>query len=84
MKMHLLAVDERARCQGLGQKLISLTLDAARSDGCDAIELTSIKKIYGNAIRLYERNGFVAVKEMEAPGVYFGDTAVVVYRKELY
>lgn len=82
IKMHLLAVDARARRQGLGQRLIDLALEAARADGCAAMELESIKTIYAGAIRLYERNGFNFVKE-RVTQYYFGDRAVVGYRKEL-
>ena len=55
---------DRARGQGLGHRLMTATLDAARGDGARGIYLTTFAGL-GAARRLYEKFGFRLVHEAE-------------------
>jgi GNAT superfamily N-acetyltransferase len=59
-----LYVSDQARGQGLGQKLYARTEDFARSAGYHRIWLDSSRRFTG-ARRLYERNGFVLLEELQ-------------------
>ncbi|MDF1657876.1 MAG: GNAT family N-acetyltransferase [Verrucomicrobiales bacterium] len=55
-------IDQEFRSRGIGQKLISHAVELAKRRGCHLIQLTSDKR-RPEAIRFYERQGFVSSHE---------------------
>jgi GNAT superfamily N-acetyltransferase len=55
-------VKDGHRGEGLGERMIEWTIEAARRRGCSLVQLTSDKS-RGDALRFYERLGFVASHE---------------------
>ena len=55
-------VNKTVRGQGIGQKLFAYAIERARARGCHVVQLTTDKK-RPDALRFYERLGFVASHE---------------------
>ena len=55
------------RRQGLGQRLLSHAIQCAASQGFKRLTLITLKDVLADAVRLYERNGFVTVSELVTP-----------------
>ena len=58
-----IGVVEDRRGRGVGGVLLSAVMDVARADGFGAVSL-SVRRDNTAAVRLYERNGFVRVREV--------------------
>jgi ribosomal protein S18 acetylase RimI-like enzyme len=67
------------RHQGIGSRLMSRALADARAFGFSRVELT-VYRINANAIRLYQKAGFIikAVQPAEAPGDAIDKTVLIM------
>ena len=64
-----LYVDKKHRNQGVAQALLDKTLEFAKNKNYTRVELGTCDN-FGNAIKLYERNGFVMESSFEGAHVY--------------
>jgi len=62
-----LAVEEKYRGRGVGSALLSKAVEVARERGITTVYL-KVKKSNVNAIKFYEKHGFVFRKEVEKNG----------------
>jgi ribosomal protein S18 acetylase RimI-like enzyme len=58
-KIAALRVASQSRCRGIGARMVRHAVETARSRGCRRVQLTS-DKVRVDAVRFYERLGFVA------------------------
>ena len=63
-EIRMLAVDPAERGRGTGEALVRACLEAARTDGCTAVRLSSQEDMAA-AHRLYERLGFVRTPSLD-------------------
>lgn len=64
LEFRMLAVAKRARGLGAGTALVRTVIDRAAAEGYEAVVLTTMLPMV-DALRIYERMGFVAVPERD-------------------
>jgi GNAT superfamily N-acetyltransferase len=74
-----LFVEETARGEGYGRKLVEAAIERARARGCDRIQL-DVNQANQAALKLYESCGF---KANHNPGKWGGDTPDFFYTREI-
>ena len=68
LELTKMAVDERWRGRGIGEKLMYAVLDAARESGVDKVVLFSNTNTSATAVRIYHKVGFKEIPLQ--PGIY--------------